>query len=328
MRIGTLVLALGISAFGTLEAQDSSRTDWRERSVVGSAQVGLDAYFERVHTDFAPLQTSFWGSATWAPFVTPHWQVGLAPSWATNSSPLGRIYGGSASLTANWFPWDNDRSRPFVGAWVARYGQSLNRPYTGIGGQLGWLQFLSPNLALHAEARYRHIDTPRPEKTGDAFLTLSSYFFGRANQPPVRLPTLGTMDVIMLADYAFHPGHALTLNLLAGPFLTNWLQVGGASDIDFFFDESTSDRYFEGFARGYVPVSARFAPFVQLYADRFTVGTSSTISSRGAEVGVRDYLAPGLALDVTWEWRNFSDDEPEQRLLRARLRSQIRVARH
>jgi hypothetical protein len=311
----------------TARAQDSSRTTWRNQNFAGSAAVALDAYFERLHTAYEPLQTGFWGSANVAPFVTQHWQLGAAPTWSTSSSALGRFSGGDVAFTANYFPWNDGASPFFVGAWFARYGQSLNRPYTGVGAQIGWLQFLSPNLALHAEARYRDIDTPRPQKLGDAFLTLDSYLFGRANQPPGSLPSLGTLDVSMLADFNFQPGHSLTLDLLAAPFLTNWLQLGGASDVDFIFDESSSDRYFEGFVRGYLPLSKRFAPLVQLYADHESFTNSYSLVTHGLELGARSYLAPGLALDVFWEWRNFTNGQPQERLLRARLRSQIRVAR-
>jgi hypothetical protein len=323
-----LIAAITCTPLGrAVQAQDSSRTTWRNESVAGSAAVSLDAYFERVHTEDEPLQTAFWGSANVAPFVTRHWQLGVAPTWATNSSPLGRFSGGDLAFTANYFPWNDGASPFFVGAWLARYGQSLNRPNTGVGAQIGWLQFLSPNLALHAEARYRHVDTPRPQKLGDVFLTLDSYLFGRANQPPVSLPSLGTLDVSMLADFDFQPSHALMLDLVAAPFLSRWLQIGGASDLDFILDESSSDRYFAGFVRGYLPLSARFAPLAQLYADHESSTYGYSVATHGLQLGARSYLAPGLALDVFWEWRNLSNGQPQQRLLRARLRSQIRVAR-
>ncbi|HEY2856244.1 MAG TPA: hypothetical protein VGJ18_25615 [Gemmatimonadaceae bacterium] len=309
-------------------AQEPSRTTWRDQSIAGSTAVDLDTYFVRVHTEYAPLQTGFWGNANIAPFVTPHWQLGVAPTWETNSTAtLGRYSGGDLALTANYVPWNDGASAFFVGGWLARYGQSLNSPSTGVGAQVGWLQFLSPNFALHAEARYRHIDTPRSQTLGDVFVRLDSYLFGRANRPPVSLPSLGTVDVSMFGNFNFQPSHSLTLDLLAAPFLTNWLQLGGASDLDFFFDESSSDRYFEGFVRGYLPLSTRFAPLVQLYADRESFTYNDNLVTHGLEVGARTYLAPGLALDVSWEWRNFRNGQPEERLLRARLRSQIRVAR-
>jgi hypothetical protein len=131
----------------------------------------------------------------------------------------------------------------------------------------------------------------------------------------------------MLADFNFQPGQSLALDLLAAPFLTNWLQLGGASDVDFIFSESSSDRYFEGFVRGYLPVSTRFAPLVQLYGDHESFTNSYSIATHGLELGARTYLAPGLALDVFWEWRNFTNGQPQQRLLRATLKRQIRVAR-
>lgn len=140
------------------------------------------------------------------------------------------------------------------------------------------------------------------------------------------LPSLGTVDLSMLANFNFQPGHSLRLDLLAAPFLTNWLQLGGASDVDFYFDESSSDRYFEGFVRGYLPLNTRFAPLVQLYTDHENFTYNDNLATHGLEVGARSYLAPGLALDVFWEWRNFSNGEPEERLLRAALRNQIRVA--
>jgi len=324
-----LIAAILCTPSGTgARAQDSSRTTWRNQSIVGSAAVSLDAYFQRLHTAYEPLQTGFWGSANVAPFVTQHWQLGVAPTWATNSSPpLGRYSAGDVAFTANYLPWNDTASPFFVGAWLARYGHSLNRPYTGVGAQIGWLQFLSPNLALHAEARYRHIDTPRSQTLGDAFLTLDSYLFGRANQPPVRLPSLGTLDLSVLADFDFQPGHSFTLDLLAAPFLTNWLQLGAASDVDFIFVESSSDRYFEAFVRGYLPLSTRFAPLVELYADHESFTDTYAIGTHGLQLGARSYLAPGLALDVTWEWRNFTNGEPEERLLSARLRTQIHIAR-
>jgi len=324
-----LIAAITCMPLGSAaRAQESSRTTWRDQSIAGSTAVDLDAYFERVHTAYAPLQTGFWGSANVAPFVTPHWQLGVAPTWETNSTEtLGRFSGGDLALTANYLPWNDGTSAFFVGGWLARYGQSLNRPSTGVGAQIGWLQFLSPNFALHAEAQYRHLDTPRPQTLGHVFLTLDSYLFGRANRPPVSLPSLGTVDVSMFVNFNFQPSHSLSLDLLAAPFLTNWLQLGGASDLDFFFDESSSDRYFEGFVRGYLPLGTRFAPLVQVYADHESFTGNDNVATHGLEVGARSYLAPGLALDVFWEWRNFTNGQPEERLLRARLRSQIRVAR-
>jgi hypothetical protein len=116
------------------------------------------------------------------------------------------------------------------------------------------------------------------------------------------------------------------MNLRAAPFLTRWFQLGGLSNFLFLFDENVSQHYLEGFARGYAPLSTRAAPFGELYTGRENLQFSTTTrGSHGARVGMRSYLAPGVALDVDWEWRNFSDLEPEQRQLRARLLTQIVV---
>jgi hypothetical protein len=134
------------------------------------------------------------------------------------------------------------------------------------------------------------------------------------------------VDVSVLTDFVFDPNHSLTMNLRAAPFLTRWFQVGGLSDFLFLFDENVSQHYLEAFARGYAPLSTHAAPFAELYTGRENLrfGTA-TRGSHGTRLGLRSYLAPGVALDVDWEWRNFSDLQPEQRLLQARVLTQIRV---
>jgi hypothetical protein len=298
------------------------------RSIVGSAAVALDAQFERFHSQYEPVQTVFLGSATIAPFVNEHWQVAFAPGWERNSSGSGTYYSGTAALAANFFLLNPDASSPFVGAFVSANAATRSTGYGAWGGQAGWLEFLSPSLALRTEVRFRRYETPRPADVADALLTFDSFLFGRAEPKPARLPDLGIMDISALADFVFDPNHALTLDLSGAPFLTRWLQIGGVTDFQFLFDENVSQRYLEAFVRGYIPLGTRAAPFADLYTARENIqyGTS-TLGMHGARLGVRSYLAPGLALDVSWEWRNSGDGEVERRVLRATLRTQIRVAR-
>jgi hypothetical protein len=221
-----------------------------------------------------------------------------------------------------------DVSSPFIGAFVSANAATHAPGYAAWGAQAGWVRFLSPQLALRGELRYRRYETPRPVNALDAFVTFDSYLFGRAESKPIRLPDRGIMDLVALGDFGFHPNHVLTLNLAAAPFLTRWLQIGGLTNFQFLFNENVSQRSLELFARGYVPLSTRAAPFADLYTSRANIqfGTS-TLGSHGARIGVRSYLAPAVALDVSWEWRDFSEALPEQRLLRVRLRRQIRIAR-
>jgi len=323
-----LAAALCLALGSAVAAQDAPPSDWRARSVVGSVAVAFDATLERLAGENTPAQTFLLATASYAPFVNEHWQLGFAPGIYTNWSSFGRLYSGTAGFIANYFPGDPKVSSPFIGAYLSANAASNISGYTVFGAHTGWLRFLSPELAVRSELRFRHYQTARPANQADVFVTFDSYLFGRARPIPTRLPDFGTVDVNVLADFVFDPGHTLTMNLTAAPFLTRWLETGGLASFLFLFDENVSQRSIEGFARGYVPVSSRALPFADLYLGRENVqfGTS-TRGTHGGRVGVRSYLAPGLALDVYWEWRNFTDLEPEQRQLRARLTSQIRVAR-
>jgi hypothetical protein len=298
---------------------------WQSRSVVGAAAVTLDATFGRL-TNAIPLQTTLIVNAGYAPFISQHWQIAFAPAFGMNSSDLGRFVSGTAGVAADYFPGNADVSSPFVGAFFSTNAASHEPGYVAWGVQAGWLRFLSPELALRTELRYRRYETAQAVHQSDVFVTFDSYLFGRARPSPRALPGLGTVDISALADLLFEPNQNLTMNLTAAPFLTRWLQAGGLSDFLFLFDENVSQHYVEGFVRGYLPLGTRAAPFAELYTSRENLQFGTTTrGSHGARLGLRSYLAPGVALDVGWEWRNFGDLEPERRQLRIRLAQQIRV---
>jgi len=300
--------------------------DWSSRRVVGSAAVALNGVFERLQGGDVPLQTITLVNASYAPFISKQWQLVLAPGFEVSSGPLGRLVSGTAGFGVNYFPGNPDVSSPFVGAFFSANSASRARGYVAWSAQAGWLRFLSPELALRTEVRYRRYETPHAQHEADFFVTFDSYLFGRARPTPTRLPDLGTVDISVLTDLVFDPDHSLTMNLRAAPFLTRWLQLGVLSDFVFLFDENVSQRYLEAFSRGYAPLSPHATPFAELYTGRENLRFGTTTrGSHGARVGLRSYLAPGIALDVGWEWRNFGDGEPEQRQLRVGLTQQIRV---
>lgn len=322
MTLRRLALAAAFVTLGrTLPAQD-----WQSRSVVGSGAITLNATFARLANETFPLQTTLSVNASFAPFINQHWQVAFAPALGMNSSQLGRFVSGTAGVAANYFPGNADVSSPFVGGFFSANAASHEPGFIAWGAQGGWLRFLSPELALRTELRYRRYETPTVLHQSDVFVTFDSYLFGRARPSPRVSPGLGAVDVSALADFLFDPNKNLTMDLSAAPFLTRWLQAGGLSDFLFLFDENVSQHYVEGFLRGYLPFATRAAPFAELYTSRENLQFGTTTrGSHGARLGLRSYLAPGVALDVGWEWRNFGDGEPELRQLRVRLAQQIRV---
>ena len=94
-----LCLALGSS----LAAQDTAASDWRARSVVGTAGVSIDAIFERLKQQNVPRCTS--------------WR----PDWRAPSAPRGRVL-------------RVELAEPAVVTWTADGGQTKSEAMTRDSG--------------------------------------------------------------------------------------------------------------------------------------------------------------------------------------------------
>lgn len=347
MRVAALVLvALGLGATRTGQAQDSTSRGWRGERLVGSTRVALDATYIKLGPEYndVPAQWSFLGSAAAIPFVSDHWQVGVLPSWQLTIARGSHFYSGAIGAMANYVFGDGNVSRPYIGAEWEEHGISSNKAYGAYGVQAGWVHFLSPSLALRTELRYRRSLTPRPTEASDIYVTFDPYLFGRVPGASHVLPSLGVFDASFLADLIFSPGHTGVLNANAAPFITRWLQLGGEADYNFYFDESDGDHYVEGFARGYLPVSARMLPFGDVFAATQNASRQGGwVGSHGGRAGLRTNLAAGVALDVALQWRDYSlftqtlpqldvsvgerKRVPEVRTVRVTLTTQFRAAR-
>jgi hypothetical protein len=76
-------------------------------------------------------------------------------------------------------------------------------------------------------------------------------------------------------------------------------------------------------------------PFVELFTHASFITREPTVRTHGERVGVRTYLAPGVALDLGFEWRDYgvqhyataSFRPPEDRLLHVGVMTQVRAVR-
>jgi hypothetical protein len=322
------MLALGVVPLA--RAQDTVRTGWRGESFVGSMRFALDAFYQRQETG-VPLITASQGSAVFAPIVGQHWQLGVDPSWQFAKQGSNSYYSGTLGVFANYLMGTGEVSRPYVGLFFSESGGTHGKGFDSWGGQGGWLHFLSPAIALRAELIWRR--DPAGTRS-DAIVTLNPYLFGRADGRLTR-PGLGVFDVAVLADMEFTPERIGFLNSTVAPFLTDWLQIGGSEDLSFIFSENEGAQDLELFGRGYVPVTTRVMPFVELFTHASFITREPTVRTHGERVGVRTYLAPGVALDLGFEWRDYgvqhygtaSFRPPEDRLLHVGVMTQVRAVR-
>lgn len=239
------------------------------------------------------------------PFVSEHWQVGIAPALAASTGPYGSSVGVGLSGLANYVI-GTGRTRWFVGATLGGSGGSGGEGNSFFGAQAGALYFPVPTAALRAELRARRVGNGGDFTSYGAFLTLDSYL------PAVRggaivSPDAGAMDVALDAEVDFNAGRARSINLMFAPFLTRWAQVGGtyaAISVPRNGDWPTSQQ-FRGFARLYAPLGPRAMPFLEGFAEgaRYSYDARSP-NVAGATAGVRHYLNNGVALDAGLQWRH------------------------
>jgi hypothetical protein len=321
---------------GTVRGQEAAASDWHRQSLVGSARVAIDATYARLESESAPLQSIVFGNGAFAPFVSDHWQIGLAPTVQMVSVGSQKYFAGSATIIANFIPLANTVSLPYIGVAAMQAGATHTAGYGAYGAQAGWLRFLSPAVALRAEARYRrYVVGGTSSEYADVFLTLDPYLFGRARQPITYWPDLGVVDAVLVTQVEIRPAHVGFLNVTGAPFITRWLQVGGAANMSLYFDENLGEHYVELFGRGYLPLTQRVMPFAEAFLAKREDRDNDVLSSHGGRVGLRCYLTAGVALDLAHEWRNFpaaltlagTMPSTEQRELQLSLRTQFRVAR-
>ena len=329
-----VVAALTLGAASAARAQDPA-VGWRGESFVGSMRLALDAAYEPSLPDARPRASWLAVSVAAAPIVNEHWQVGVNPSW-TRYSQAGTFHQGSFAIFANYLLLTGDVSRPYVGGFVSETGTTHERSYGAWGAQIGWLHFLSAPIALRVEARLRHYLATPHATTEDIFVTFDPYIFGRADVPVNKLPELGVFDATVFGDLQVLPAHIGQLNATVAPFLTRWLQLGGAENFIFYFDQNEGSHYLELYGRGYLPVSTRAAPFAGLFTSvSQRTREAAADHTHGERIGVRTYLAPGVALDLFWQWRDHRALQAgsvlyqpfEERTLGVSLTTQFRAAR-
>ena len=328
--IGVPTSLAGLAALGlsvTVGAQEPARAR-PDMPEVGSTRLLGEASFVLSPFRYVTL------SATVAPFVSPRWQLGLQPLVYATGLNTSLSYGQLGAF-ANYYLIAHGRSRPFVGVYVAEQGGAHVRGAASYGAQVGWVYFVAPSLAARAELRYRDWAIAGVDAQQYLVLSLDPHLFGSA-RGPVTLPDLGVIDVAFLADIYFSRGHQLYVQLYLAPFVTRWLQLGGSLEQVFLFQYNSGSRRAEGFGRLYAPLATRIVP----YADGFLEAGSyasdkSGLSSFGMRGGMRYYVTPGVAFDIDLEWRKHAEQLfgttrsrlPEDVLVRAGVRSQVRVAR-
>jgi hypothetical protein len=327
--LAAVLLALPIVATSS-PAQDTSAARPREQSVVGSARISLDAYYTRPR--FSDLEAS----ATVAPFVSPHWQIGVTPEIQFVSENRNNYFAGGAATVANFFPSTNRAWLPYVGGYFSQGGASFSSAYGAYGMQAGLLHFLSPAIAFRAELRYRRemVQTSHYDQS-DVYLTLDPYLFGPATRSLTTLPGFGIFDANVFGDLQFQPAHMLAASGTLAPFLTSFLQAGVTGTALFTFDVNNGYHDLEWFGRAYLPVDRRILPFADGFVAAHYLTDNETQRSHGARAGLRSYLTAGVALDLAFEWRNFAAEaiegvpmiRPEARTVRATLTTQFRARR-
>lgn len=301
MRVGVAAVLLTLGIGIRSEAQDTTRSRWREQPLTGSAAVALDVTFEIPGAD---LPKAVEASALFAPFVTQHWQLGISPGIAYLSGGNPGGFDRAAALMANYFPLARSASGPFVGGYLMEAGGS-GSSYDAVGVQGGWLQFLTPQAALRGELQFRRYSGAPRAEVYDVVVALEPYLFGRAAERLTTMPGLGTFDVSFSADYNIHPARRVTADATVAPFLSKWLQVGGTGYYTGFFEPGDTHSL-DAFARVYLPLSIRVLPFADGFVGHEAFGLPrETRGSHGARAGIRTYLDRGVSLDASMEWRAY-----------------------
>lgn len=333
MKIQAAVLLASLCLVESpLGAQDSAATRWRVQSPVQSAAVALDAALVHVGPGMPSVLTV---NALFAPFVSEQWQLGVAPVVEYDVGAGDNTFGGAAAVVADYYPFMRGGSGPFAGAYLSEGGGS-GSAYGVFGLQAGWLQFLTPQAALRSQFQFRRVSYSPRHEAYDVVVALEPYLFGRANERLTKSPGLGVFDASLDADYVMRPSRSFTLNAMAAPFLTRWLQVGASGQYQNGFSSGISDHAIEAFGRVYLPLSNRLLPFADGLIGDASIGQPGRhLGHHGARAGVRTYIAPGVSIDGAFEWRAYGTVEvgtgsfrpPAQRLVRVTLNTQLGTTR-
>ncbi|MFN8570851.1 MAG: hypothetical protein U0132_02270 [Gemmatimonadaceae bacterium] len=241
-------------------------------------------------------------STTYLPFLTDLLQLGFGisgSSWASGDDREPRYYGGSVAVLGNLYVGHHVDSRPYVGLFGSRGGNSHTAPVTTLGGQAGWLHFLTPAAALRLEYRYRHyVHYRRP--VSEVVLYLDPYVGGRASTAPRIAPSFGSWDVFVYSYADPRADGQWSGQLLVAPFLTRWLQLGINADYAYFTPYQSSAHQVEGFGRLYIPLASRVVPFAGAFAEAGTFSNDTKgLSTYGPLVGVRTYVNRDAAIDLS-----------------------------
>lgn len=279
------------------------------RGLAGSARVALDASSGRV--DGGQFH-SYALSAAALPFVSDHWQVGLAPTYAGGAAsypaspqqPAGtqtfQSYG--AGLTANYVFGGGRRWRGYAGGYGSEAGATRAAGASQVGGQTGVLYFFDPAVALRGELRYRVPSSgPGPRHgVSIALLTLDPYLFGRAGAGGPTRAGLGTVDV---SGFLYHErswyGQQSGVSGTFAPYLTRWAQIGvDGQAVSYSEFGGHGVSYAREFARVYLPLAARTQPFAEAFVQNGTYADEALQKGAGWTFGVRQLLNPRVGLDV------------------------------
>jgi lipid A 3-O-deacylase PagL len=312
----------------------SSEVSDSEHSVVGSARVSFDT-----RESFPGHGDWRWSiSGSYLPFVSEHWQLGLAPSYDGFAYEGGTVHASAVTGQAN-LTTGGERWRGYVGSWLGVANGTSQPGQTFIGAHVGALRFFAPTSALRAELRWRRSSSEYGLVSVAALLTIDSYIHGRASEAPVA-PALGTIDVSGYGYAEFQYSRERSLELRVAPFLSSWAQVGALFDRTSYMgaDGRFGAQLTNVFARVYAPLSSRVSPFAHAFVERSSYANGNPDggpSSYGAMAGVRRCLNAGTALDVGIHWRRHTTNHvgdiasriPDETTLQAGIVTQLQLRR-
>jgi hypothetical protein len=310
--MGAVALVVGAQAAHAQSVEDSPRltpvSDSASDTVreapadrlSGRARVWLDASAERLEKG---AFTAYGVSASFAPFVTEHLQLGIAPSTRVIDPKGGSSLNTLGSTVAARYIFGGDRHwRGFVGAFGGVWGGTRMQHSSQVGAQVGALYFLTPALAIRAGVDVRKGEpyfTSGQPRTELLYVALDPYAFGAADDVPVTPAGLGTLDIA--GSYAYERLARVSESGISGtvaPYLTRWAQVGASGMADGSSQGITAHQL-RGFGRLYLPLTARTQPFAEGFAETTTYnGEAGGLTSYGGAVGVRRMLNGSVAIDI------------------------------
>jgi len=246
------------------------------------------------------------------PFVSDHWQVGVAPGYAF--SPSGPSYRHVNTLLlagiANRVIARTERVVGYIGVYGATreiWSAGLDKPgehfsFQQFGLHGGALYFLTPSAAVRTEVRYRDWRHDNQRATVDAIVILDPYLGESRPTTLSQPPSLGALDVAFVADARFQTEQVYSIDATVAPFLTRWLQVGTIVRYERLPRFSYNFHVIDAFGRLYAPISARTMPYVGgLVGNGEYANEPGGLSHYGGVVGARRFLNPNVALDVEFE---------------------------